>query len=154
MATIKLKHINAFRDRHGRRRHYFRRGGGKSTPLPGFPGSAEFMAAYAEALKGSCKPTGVRRTAGTVSAVVLAYLRSAAFHGLADVTKRDRRTALESFAAEHGDKRVATLLRRHVQEMIDANWATPGVARIFLSSLSTLMTFAVETGLREDKCGS
>ena len=38
MARIRLKHVNAFRDRHGRLRYYFRRPGFKSVPLPGLPG--------------------------------------------------------------------------------------------------------------------
>ncbi len=49
MARIKLKYVNGFanRDRKGNRvRHYFRRRGQKAVPLPGLPGSDEFMAAY------------------------------------------------------------------------------------------------------------
>ena len=33
-------------------RYYFRRRGTKAIPLPGLPGSEEFMAAYAAALAG------------------------------------------------------------------------------------------------------
>ena|SRR6516162_315621 len=55
MARIKLKYVNAFANR-GRKdkrvRYYFRRRGGKAMPLPGLPGSEEFMAAYAAALAG------------------------------------------------------------------------------------------------------
>src|SRR6516162_1312140 len=53
MARLRLKHVNAFRNRNrkdGRTRHYFRRRGQKAIPLPGLPGSDEFMAAYAMAL--------------------------------------------------------------------------------------------------------
>ena len=53
MALIKLKYVNAFanRDRKNPRlRYYFRRRGSKAIPLPGLPGSEEFMAAYAAAL--------------------------------------------------------------------------------------------------------
>jgi hypothetical protein len=42
-------HVHTFRDRHGRLRRYFRRRGEKAIPLPGDPGSEEFVAAYAEA---------------------------------------------------------------------------------------------------------
>ena len=55
MAHIKLKYVNAFANR-GRKdkrvRYYFRRRGSKTIPLPGLPGSEEFMAAYAAALAG------------------------------------------------------------------------------------------------------
>jgi len=46
MSRIKLEFVQAFIDRHGRVRHYFRRRGYKRVPLPGRPGSDEFMAAY------------------------------------------------------------------------------------------------------------
>ena len=39
MASIKLRHVNGFTDRHGQVRHYFRRRGHKAIPLPGFPAS-------------------------------------------------------------------------------------------------------------------
>jgi hypothetical protein len=45
MTVLRLKFVHAFVDRHGRPRHYFRRGG-KRTPLPGLPGSTEFQRAY------------------------------------------------------------------------------------------------------------
>ena len=53
MAKIKLKYVNGFsnRDRKSQRvRYYFRRRGMQSIPLPGIPGSEEFMAAYSMAL--------------------------------------------------------------------------------------------------------
>ena len=55
MARIKLKYVNCFANR-GRKdkrvRYYFRRRGTKAIPLPGLPGSEEFMGAYAAALAG------------------------------------------------------------------------------------------------------
>jgi len=53
MAQIKLKYVNSFRnlDRKNQRvRHYFRRRGVKAIPLPGLPGSEDFMATYHAAL--------------------------------------------------------------------------------------------------------
>lgn len=150
MARIRLKHVNAFRDRHGKARYYFRRGGGKAIPLPGLPGSAEFMAAYAEALEGTAKLKGIAHAAGTVAAIVSFYVGSGAFNALAEDTKRKRRRVLERFAAEHGAKRITQLERRHVQDMVDAKRATPGGARIFLSSISVLLAHAVAAGVRDD----
>ena len=49
MARIKLKYVNAFANRrrkNERVRYYFRRRGFKAIPLPGLPGSEEFMTAY------------------------------------------------------------------------------------------------------------
>ena len=47
MSMVKMKHIKQYRDRHGKRRYYLRQPGRPSVPLPGLPGSPEFMAAYA-----------------------------------------------------------------------------------------------------------
>jgi hypothetical protein len=75
MANIRLKHVNAFRDRHGKLRFYFRRGGRKAVPLPGLPGSAEFMDAYSIALAGDPVRFGpAKMIPGTVLATVTAYL--------------------------------------------------------------------------------
>jgi hypothetical protein len=59
MALLKLKYVNSFanRDRKdGRLRYYFRRRGEKAIPLPGMPGSEDFMAAYAMALAAFPEP--------------------------------------------------------------------------------------------------
>jgi hypothetical protein len=53
MARIKLKYVNAVRNRKPksqRTRYYFPKRGSKTIPLPGIPGSEEFMTAYAMAL--------------------------------------------------------------------------------------------------------
>jgi hypothetical protein len=47
--VIRLKYVHAFRDRAGRMRYYFRRHG-KRSPLPGLPGSGDFMDAYSTLL--------------------------------------------------------------------------------------------------------
>lgn len=43
--------VKSYKDKHGKPRLYFRRKGVPSTPLPGPVGSAEFVAAYAEAMR-------------------------------------------------------------------------------------------------------
>jgi len=104
MARIKLKYVNAFRDRHGRVRYYFRRRGEKAIPLPGLPGSEEFMAGYAMAL--AAQPDqleiGASRTLpGTINALVVDYYRSADWqNGLADNTRKNRRRIVESRQAQ------------------------------------------------------
>ena len=59
MTRIRLKYVNEYRDRHGRVRRYFRRRRGRSIPLPGLPGSIEFMAAYQAALAVVLPPSTV-----------------------------------------------------------------------------------------------
>ena len=45
MSVVRLRYVNSYRDRHGKLRHYFRRGTVKE-PLPGAPGTAVFMDEY------------------------------------------------------------------------------------------------------------
>lgn len=83
LAQLPIKYIHAFRDRHGKTRHYFRRPGFKPVPLPGLPGSAEFMAAYQAALAGESAPRieigAAQSKSGSVAAAVALYLGSMAF---------------------------------------------------------------------------
>jgi integrase len=154
MTGIRLRYVNAFRDRHGRLRHYFRRPGSKSVALPGLPGSVEFMEAYQAALAGETAPRmeiGASRTKpGTIAALTVVYFNSLAFHSLAPETKRTRRNILERFRTEHGDKRVALLQRTHIEKMVIAKAATPAAARNFINTIRSLMQFAVDSGVRPD----
>src|SRR4051794_31462508 len=79
MARIRLKYVEEFRDRHGSLRRYFRRPGFKRVPLPGLVGSAEFMAAYQEALDRSPEvkvEIGASRTVpGTVNAAIVGFYK-------------------------------------------------------------------------------
>lgn len=153
MARIRLKYVHEFRDRHGRLRRYVRLPGRPKTPVPGIPGSAEFMEAYQLALAGEASPVeiGASRTiAGTVNAAVVSYYGSAAFANLAPGTQRMRRNILERFRADHGDKRIALLQRDHIDRMVAAKAATPSAARNFLKTLHVLMAHCVAMRLRDD----
>src|SRR5262249_1336952 len=121
MARIKLKYVNGFsnRDRKSQRvRYYFRRRGTKAIPLPGIPGSEEFMAVYSTAL--ASIPDQHREIAsnralpGTINALVVMYYRSEEWHALAADTQKTRRPIIERFRVQHGDKRVALLHREHI----------------------------------------
>ena len=48
----RLPYVQEYRDRHGKIRRYFRRSGSRRIPLPGRPGSQEFMTAYNAAQAG------------------------------------------------------------------------------------------------------
>lgn len=152
MTRIRLKYVHAWTDQHGKPRHYFRRGGYKQRPLPGLPGSAEFNEAYQLALEGAGRiEIGAKRSvAGSVGALVSAYLNTLGFKNLAPETQRSVRNILERFREDHGDKRVTNLQREHVQRMVNSKANTPSAARNFLKALRALMTFAVEVGIRDD----
>jgi integrase len=164
MTQLRLRYVNAFRDRHGRLRHYFRRPGCKAVALPGLPGSAEFMETYQAALAGEAPQTqfGKTRTvAGTVDAVVAAYLdclpgSTSPFKTLAAETQRTRRNILENFREAHGDKRVyrtetngrcvMLLAREHMQRIVNEKAVTPFAQRNLLNTLRAMFKWAVAEG--------
>jgi integrase len=165
MTRIRLQFVHEFLDRHGKVRRYLRRPGCKAVPLPGLPGSAEFMATYQAALAGMLAPLmqiGTARTvAGTVQALVAAYLdctpgSTSPFKSLAAETRRTRRNILENFREVHGDKRiyrveangrrVMVLDREHVQRLVNEKNNTPFGQRNFLNTLRAMFKWAVAEG--------
>jgi integrase len=158
LARIRLKYVNSFANRYRKNatvRHYFRRRGAKPIPLPGLPGSEEFMAAYAMCLAGLAeaeKPEiGAKRThPGTVDALVVSYYKSDEWlHGLEETTRKHRRRIIEKFRVRHGSKRVALLRREHVQKMI-GELDKPSAKRHWLKAVRPLLRHAVPTMLAED----
>jgi integrase len=153
MTKIRLKFVNAYNDRHGKLRYYFRRAGFKKVALPGLPGSAEFMGAYQAALASSTAPSEIgasRSKPGTVAAAVAGYFSSREYRdGLSPNTKVGRRSILERFREQHGDGPVATLRRDHVEKML-SDQPTPATARLFFGAIRSLMQYAVRAGMRKD----
>lgn len=164
MTLLRLRYVNAFRDRHGRLRHYLRLPGRKSVALPGLPGAVEFMEAYQAALAGESPQVqiGATRTlAGTVNALVASYLdcspgSTSSFKTLAAETQRTRRNILENFREAHGDKRiyrtepsgrrVMLLTREHVQRIVNEKVSAPFAQRNFLNTLRTMFKWAMAEG--------
>lgn len=152
MTRIRFEYIHEFRDRHGKVRRYFRRPGLKRIPLPGLPGSDEFMTAYQAALSG----VSVERPAigasltkpGSVSAAIVGYYQSTEFRSLAASTQRGRRSIFERFREEHGGKGIATLPADAIARML-ANKG-PEAARNWFKALRGLLQFAVAHKFRRD----
>jgi hypothetical protein len=61
-----VKHVSAFFDRHGRRRHRFRKTGCKPAYLKGEPGTPEFDAEYQRCLGNEVEPAPYREPSGLV----------------------------------------------------------------------------------------
>jgi integrase len=150
MTRIRLKFVHEFCDRHGRLRYYFRRHN-KQTPLPGLPGSAEFMATYQAALgEITVQPQiGASKTKpGTVNAAIVGYYQSLAFRELAPGTQKMRRAILERFRNDHGDKRIATLPTKFIVHVLSQ--MKPVAARNWLKTLRHMLDVAVAEGFRAD----
>jgi integrase len=157
MSRIRLKFVHQWVDtRNGgaKARYYFRRPGFKRIPLPGLPGSDEFMEAYRTALAGQALPRpmiGASRTrAGSISALIVTYLTSADFLARPASTQTTYRNILERFRREHGDKPVTLLTRQHINAMLAQKVSTPAAANHWLRLVKVLMQLAVEEGYRKD----
>jgi hypothetical protein len=154
VSRIKLKYVEQFTDRHGRPRYYFRRAGCKRTPLPGLPGSAEFMEAYQTALAGMPTPReiGATRTVrGTANAAIATfYARCNTLLDNKPITQRTDRNILEAFRAKHGDKPIALLEKKHIENILAEKSGKPAAQRNLLRVLRILLAFCVKEGLRKD----
>lgn len=143
------KFVQAFIDRGGKPRFYFRRPGFKSVPLPGLPWSPQFMEVYEAALSGQPLQLGAGRTKpGTVSATVIGYYHDQSFLAFAPSTRQSLRNILERLRAEYGDKRIAALQRQHITSLLKSKKRF--AARHWLMAIRALMKYAIEIGLRED----
>lgn len=150
MTQINLKFIKQYRDRHGKLRYYFRRGG-TETRLPGQPGSKEFMAAYEAALEGAAPMDSKPKVeVGSLNALAMAYYQSTDFRGMAKSTQTTYRGIVERLRAEHGSKPVNRMESKHVRRLIEEITDTPAAANNRLKLLRALMKFAVEDGWRPD----
>jgi integrase len=153
MTRIHLRYVDRFVDRHGYVRHYFRRPGGQRIPLPGLPGSKEFMASYKTALAGKDAPTREPKTRGepgTFSRLATQYFASPEFLRLRIRTQYVYRLFIERFLAEHGHRLVAEMRRDDVKKIMALKATTPGSANDLLKKIRTLIKFAIDTGWRTD----
>jgi integrase len=139
---LRLRYVEEYRDRHGRTRRYFRRPGRPRIPLPGEPGSNEFIEAYRAAQAGmTVKPMiGAGRAAsGSTSAALAAYYQDNSFLGLAPGTRSSRRAILERFRATCGDDKIAMLRRPHLVAILGR--LKPHASRNWLKALRGFLAF-------------
>ncbi len=153
MTNLRLAYIQAYRDRHGRQRYYYRRKG-RRYPLPGRPGEAEFMSAYEAAAAEYQEPKSAGRAAiaGTIEALAVHYLQSPEHLRLSKWTRRTYRSEIDRFREEHGASRVTHLQRKHIQAIVAKQYKASGAASAnkHLKMIRLLMRLAVEMGWRPD----
>lgn len=148
-----LPFVNEYADRHGKLRRYFRRKGHRTVPLPGEPGSKEFIGAYQAALEEEHPRVAPSRVyePGSFGALCTEYLESADFKTLiAESTRRERRYVIDKLREKHADKRVAMLKRRHILIWRDRMQATPGAANTMIRTVKLLLSFAFDRSYRDD----
>lgn len=128
-------------DRHGKVRWRFRRKG-FSCYLPGAYGSAEFRAAYEQALEGSSSPQPTERYArGTLAWLIVQYRNSPKYLDQAEASKRTLRGQLDWLMQTAGDLPFARFEARHVEALM-AKKDGPAAANRVKKNLSLLFNYA------------
>ena len=151
MTVIRIPYVKVYVDRSGKVRRYFRRPGFKNLPLPGAPGSAEFMEAYQAALGDKAPPSFGNRRPGSVSALITDYLKSAAFQQLKPSSQHGYRIVLDRFGITHGHRMVHDMPRAKVAVYIhEIGSIRPGMGNLTRKVLRRLLAHAVRFGYRSD----
>jgi len=146
MATFRMKYVKAYTDRHGRRRHYFRKPGHSTVALPGEPGSKAFAEAYELALKGG-RPKVERITPGTFSALIADYYDTSKYGNLSDGTKRTYRRALEKFREAFGDVPLKEFTPGVLDEVLESFGDKSGARENLRKPLRLILKLAVRRQL-------
>jgi integrase len=145
---LRLRFIQAWVDGEGRAHHYFRRRGFERVRLPGLPGSAEFMAAYQQALGSAPEPVGSGRSKpGSVAAAIAGHYGSPEFKALAASSQAVRRAVLDRFGREHGDKIMHAMPTKFLRALLDA--MEPTTAKNWLAAIRALTAYAIKVDLIE-----
>ena len=151
MSMVKMNYVKQYRDRHGKRRYYLRQRGRPSVPLPGLPGSPEFMAAYAAGIATTSSPAKGKHAEGTIGALVVAFYQSSAFQNLALSSQRRYRLVLDKFRLDHGHRLVRDMPRRVAIRMVEEIGETrPAMANLSCKILRRLFAYAIKNELRSD----
>jgi integrase len=127
---------------------YFRQKGGPRIRLPNHPWSPEFMAAYAEALKGlSVKPKGTHAiAAGSVEAALIRYYQSAMWtDDIGEESRKYRRPILEQFRDKYGAIKMRAIQRSHIQTVISLR--KPAAQGNWMRSLRGFFKFAMSENI-------
>lgn len=146
MTKIRLKYINEYTDKTGKLRRYFRRDGKQLGPLPGAPGSEEFMDAYKGYL-GNKPAVKTSKTEGSFGRLVTDFYGSQIFRkNLKESSRRAYKSVLEPLAKAHGHRSVEGMTSEAVQRILDRIAEDrPAMANLTRSVLRRLMKFAVKS---------
>jgi enterobacteria phage integrase len=152
VSKIKLRYVQAYRDCRGKLRHYVRQRGKPNVPLPGLPGSPEFMEAYQSAIARDVHaPSASRHKEGTIGHLVVRFYRSAAFTNLAPSSQKAYRFILDKFARDDGHRLVRDMPKSVAASIIEEiGAARPGMANLTAATLKRLFTYAVKMDMRTD----
>jgi integrase len=148
------QYVQAFHDRHGKQRLYFRRPGYPRSPLTGPLFSEAFWIAYHKAMAGTPnRPSAgeAKTIKGSINDLIVQYYQSLKFIQKAEATKRNYKSVIEPFRAEHGDGPVADMRPKDIEAIL-AKVAARSTSSAYnlRKRLHMLMAFAIKRGFRTD----
>lgn len=151
MTKIKLKYVNQYLDRTGRVRRYFRRRGQQVGALPGEPGSAEFMAAYAALLAEKPAISGKVLHADSLAKLIVDFYGDRMFTDRKPSTRQLYRYALDPVSKAHGHRSITTMTAMNAERIVNAIGENrPGMANLTRAVLRRVFQFAVKQKRRPD----
>lgn len=147
---VTLKYVQRFEDRHGQARYYYRRNGYPLAALPE-PSDPSFMAEYMKASGAELlPPKSLAPKAGTVPALVDAYLNSTDFLRNKESSRKVTKAILLRFVKIVGPRMVPEMQREHVMTIIAGLAETPAAANNMLKKVRALMGWAIVNNWRKD----
>jgi integrase len=151
VTKIRLKYVNEYIDRTGKLRRYFRRNGKQLGPLPGQPGSEEFMAAYAAYLARK-SPAVVRDlNKDSLAKLIVDFYGSRFFTDLKPSSRQLYRYALDPISKAHGHRCAITMTADHAEIIINRIGAErPGMGNLSRAVLRRVFAYAVKIKRRPD----
>lgn len=155
------KYTQAFTDRHGHPRFYFRKRGHPRVALPGLPWSPEFMARYSAlvSIKPTVPPPSVGRVVPrSIKALAIHYYDAASYRALKSNTQGVYKSIIERFCREidpavgrpFGDMSAVTLKSRHIEMLMEARKDMPDSANGLRRVLREMMKVARKLEWRDD----
>lgn len=151
MANLELKYVDEYRDRTGKVRRYFRKGGRRLGTLPGAVGSEEFMTAYAAFL--AEKPAAAKTPLhqDSLAKLIIDFYGDRMFTDLKDSTRKLYRYALDPISQAHGRRSASTLPADKAEKIInEIGQKAPGMGNLTRAVMRRLFKFAVKKKVRSD----
>ncbi len=141
----RLKYHNAFPDRFGVVRHYFRRNG-KRTALRGPFGSAEFWTDYNACLAEIPNKPVLRPAprAKSFDALAALYFASSKYKALGKSSRTNYRRVIDGFLKAHGHRLIEQFKREHADVIIGDMADKPGAGIVLLKRIRTLVRYAID----------
>lgn len=142
-----FKYVNSYKDRHGKRRCYYRRDG-QSQRIDGEIGSSEWIDNYNRIHKGFERPDRPVTDHGSLDFAIEEYLRSDRYGRLAGSSQRVYSRALDEVRRALGKRALADFTRGNINSIRDTiAKRAPSMAVLTVKALSAVFEHARDCDL-------